>query len=64
MTPLYVVTYAAAVLPGVQPGVSFTNMPYVLNSGTGCGQNSVIVMGHEIEETITDPGAEDLPVTG
>ena len=48
-------------------------MPYVLNSGTGCGQNSVntgfyagqldgftIVMGHEIEETITDPGAEDV----
>ena len=41
--------------------------------GTGCGQNSVntgfyagrldgftIVMGHEIEETITDPGAEDV----
>jgi serine protease len=59
--------------PGVQPGISFTNMPYVLNSGTGCGQNSVnigfyagrldgftIVMGHEIEETITDPGAEDV----
>ena len=48
-------------------------MPYVLNSGTSCGQNSVntgyytgrldgftIVMGHEIEETITDPGAEDV----
>ena len=59
--------------PGVQPGISFTNMPYVLNSGSGCGQNSVntgfyagrldgftIVMGHEIEETITDPGAEDV----
>lgn len=59
--------------PGVQPGLSFTNMPYVLNSGTGCGQNSVnsgyytgrldgftIVMGHEISETITDPGAEDV----
>jgi serine protease len=59
--------------PGVQPGISFTNMPYVLNSGAGCGQNSVnggfyagwldgftIVMGHEIEETITDPGAEDV----
>ena len=27
--------------PGVQPGISFTNMPYVLNSGAGCGQNSV-----------------------
>ena len=59
--------------PGVQPGISFTNMPYVLNQGTGCGQNSVntgyfagkldgftIVVGHEIEETITDPGAEDV----
>src|ERR1700751_3734770 len=59
--------------PGVQPGISFTNMPYVLNSGASCGENSVntgyfagrldgftIVMGHEIEETITDPGAEDV----
>jgi serine protease len=59
--------------PGVQPGISFTNMPYVLNSGSGCGENSVntgyfagrldgftIVLGHEIEETITDPGAEDV----
>ena len=59
--------------PGVQPGISFTNMPYVLNSGASCGQNSVntgyytgrldgftIVIGHEIEETITDPGAEDV----
>ena len=55
--------------PGVMPGISFTNMPYVLNSGTSCGENSVntdyyagrldgftVVMGHEIEETITDPG--------
>jgi serine protease len=59
--------------PGVQPGISFTNMPYVLNSGAGCGQNSVntgfyagrldgftIVLGHEVEETVTDPGAEDV----
>jgi serine protease len=59
--------------PGVTPGISFTNMPYVLNSGAGCGQNSVntgyyagrldgfsIVLGHEVEETITDPGAEDV----
>jgi len=59
--------------PGVQPGISFTNMPYVLNSGAGCGENSVntgyyagrldgftIVLGHEVEETITDPGAEDV----
>jgi serine protease len=48
--------------PGVQPGISFTNMPYVLNSGAGCGENSVnsgyyagrldgftIVLGHEVE---------------
>jgi hypothetical protein len=59
--------------PGVQPGISFTNMPYVLNMGSSCGQNSVnsgyytgrldgfsIVLGHEVEETITDPGAEDV----
>jgi serine protease len=59
--------------PGVQPGISFTNMPYVLNSGANCGENSVntgyyagrldgfsIVLGHEVEETITDPGAEDV----
>jgi serine protease len=59
--------------PGVEPDISFTNMPYVLNSGASCGENSVntgyfagrldgftIVMGHEIEETITDPGAEDV----
>jgi serine protease len=56
--------------PGVKEGISFTNMPYVLNSGISCGQNSVnsgyyagrldgfsIVLGHEMEETITDPGA-------
>jgi serine protease len=56
--------------PGVTPGISFTNMPYVLNAGTSCGEDQVnpsfydgeldgftIVMGHEIEETITDPGA-------
>jgi serine protease len=59
--------------PGVQPGISFTNMPYVLNMGASCGQNAVnsgyyagrldgftIVLGHEVEETITDPGAEDV----
>jgi serine protease len=59
--------------PGVQEGLSFTNMPYVLNVGASCGQNSVntgfyagrldgftIVVGHEIEETVTDPGAEDV----
>ena len=62
----------APAYPGVTPGISFTNMPYVLNSGGGCGENSVnsgsaglldgftIVLGHEIEETVTDPGAEDV----
>jgi serine protease len=58
---------------GMQPGLSFTNMPYVLNRGANCGENSVntgyyagrldgfsIVLGHEVEETITDPGAEDV----
>ena len=51
-------------------------MPYVLaiNSGGAnvCGENAVnsgsagkldgesIVLGHEIEETVTDPGAEDV----
>jgi serine protease len=55
-------------------------MPYALainSSGTNvCGENSVnsgapgkldgfsIVLGHEIEETITDPGAEDIISTG
>src|SRR4051812_2003826 len=58
--------------PGVQAGIAFTNMPYVLNMGTGCGEGSVgadgsgtldgftIVLGHEVEETVTDPGAEDV----
>ncbi len=56
---------------GVTPNMSYTNMPYILSQGTGCGENSVnagaagkldgesIVLGHEIEETVTDPGAED-----
>jgi hypothetical protein len=58
--------------PGVKPGISFTNMPYVLQLGASCGQDSVhpapagdldgvtIVLGHEVEETVTDPGAEDV----
>jgi hypothetical protein len=57
--------------PGVTTGISFTNMPYVLNAGGGCGQDFVnpapagdvdgvtIVLGHEIAETLTDPGAEE-----
>ena len=56
--------------PGVTPGMAFVNMPYVLNAGGGCGQDFVnpaptgdhdgvtIVLGHEIAETVTDPGAE------
>ncbi|HEY6278422.1 MAG TPA: ricin-type beta-trefoil lectin domain protein [Streptosporangiaceae bacterium] len=48
--------------------VPFTNLPYVLDSGSGCGENLVqnqwdgfsIVGGHEYAETITDP----FPVTG
>jgi hypothetical protein len=58
--------------PGVKEGISFTNMPYVLNLGGSCGENFVnsgqdgvldgftIVLGHEVEETVTDPGAEDV----
>jgi hypothetical protein len=71
---------------GVKPGISYTNMPYVLaiDSETidggeqvnDCGENAVnsgpagkldgesIVLGHEIEETITDPGAEDILGSG
>jgi hypothetical protein len=65
---------------GIQPGVAYTNMPYVLkieNEGVNdCGENSVnpgpegkldgisIVLGHEIEETITDPGAEEIIASG
>ncbi len=64
----------------VKPGISYTNMPYVLaiNSGgsNDCGENGVnsgnagkldgfsIALGHEIEETVTDPGAEDVTGSG
>ena len=49
-------------------GIPFTNLPYVIDSGVGCGENSVqsqydgfsIVGGHEYAETITDP----FPVSG
>ena len=65
---------------GVTKGISYTNMPYALainSSGANvCGKNAVnpgtagkldgfsIVLGHEIEETVTDPGAEDVIGTG
>jgi serine protease len=64
----------------IQPGIAWTNMPYSLainSSGTNeCGENAVnsgaagkldgfsIVLGHEIEETVTDPGAEDVIGSG
>jgi serine protease len=60
----------------VTKGISYTNLPYLLSinsSGANvCGENAVnsgaagkldgfsIAGGHEIEETITDPGAEDI----
>jgi hypothetical protein len=57
--------------PGVAQGIPFINMPYILNAGGSCGQDFVnpapggdvdgvtIVLGHEIAETLTDPGAEE-----
>jgi hypothetical protein len=61
---------------GVQQHLAYTNMPYSLAINSGgvnvCGENAVntdpagkldgfsIVLGHEIEETITDPGAESV----
>lgn len=56
---------------GLKAGLPFTNMPYTLNQGYGCGENMInpgkagvldsftVALGHEIEETVTDPGAED-----
>ncbi len=61
---------------GIQPGISYTNMPYALainsNGANSCGEDAVsskldgfsIVLGHEIEETVTDPGAEDISGSG
>jgi serine protease len=64
----------------VQQGISYSNIPYQLainSSGSNvCGENAVnsgaagkldgfsIVLGHEMEETVTDPGAEDLDSGG
>jgi hypothetical protein len=56
---------------GLKPNLPFTNMPYVLNQGDSCGAHLInsgaagrldgftIALGHEIEEAVTDPGAED-----
>ncbi len=65
---------------GLTKGISYTNMPYALSINSGganvCGKNAVnsgaagnldgfsIVLGHEIEETVTDPGAEDILGSG
>jgi serine protease len=56
-------------LPAGSPHFAFTSMPYVLNAGANCGKDFVnaapggdldgvsIVLGHEIAEGVTDPGA-------
>jgi hypothetical protein len=64
---------------GVRSGIAYTNMPYVLAIGStsnACGENAVnsgaagkldgvsIVLGHEIAETVTDPGAEEILGSG
>ena len=65
-----------AIYPNVTPDMSFTNMPYVANEGGNCAADSVnpapdgdidaftIALGHEVEETITDPGAEEKDAAG
>ena len=61
---------------GITPGIAFDNIPYQLAINSGdfnvCGENAVntdargkldgfsMVLGHEIEEAVTDPGAEDV----
>jgi len=61
---------------GIQQGISYANIPYQLainsNGVNVCGKDAVnpapqgdldgfsIVLGHEVEETVTDPGAEDV----
>ena len=47
--------------------IAYTDLPYIPDAGSGCGQGSLnspgtndgtsIVGGHEMQETITDPGA-------
>jgi hypothetical protein len=55
---------------GVGQHISYTNLPYMPNAGAGCGADTInhpgtrdgisIGLGHEIQETVTDPGAEDV----
>jgi hypothetical protein len=65
---------------GLTKNIPYTNLPYLLdinsNGVNECGENSVnsgapgkldgfsIALGHEIEETVTDPGAEDILGSG
>ena len=54
-------------MSGSNGPIAYTDFPYITDAGSGCGQGSVnspgtldgasIVGGHEITETITDPGA-------
>jgi hypothetical protein len=64
----------------VKPGIVYTNLPYQLAINSGgtnvCGENAVnsgpagkldgtsIVLGHEIMESVTDPGAEEILGSG
>jgi hypothetical protein len=66
----------ANIFNGIKPGMAFDNIPYqlaIISGGSNvCGKNAVnsgdagtldgfsIVFGHEIEETVTDPGAEEV----
>lgn len=70
----------AGAYDGLTQGISFSNIPYQLAIDSGganvCGENAVnsgsqgkldgfsIVLGHEMEETTTDPGAEDVVGSG
>jgi hypothetical protein len=68
--------FAKGIYDGIALGISYTNMPYVLSQGANCGENSAnpggggaldgftIALGHEVEETVTDPGAEDIVGSG
>jgi len=54
-------------MSGSSGPIAYTDLPYIPDAGTGCGQGSLnspgtndgtsIVGGHEIQETVTDPGA-------